>query len=246
MGHVYEGMIIEVLPRKNKLSRSAPGPKPLEQIIAANVDQIIAVFAAAKPKPKWGMLDRYLIDAEAQSISILICITKMDIIKDTSLMETLDIYKNIGYSVILTSAVDKTGIDEFRNALKDRVSVFVGKSGVGKTTLLNVIQPGLDLRTNEVSNGELGKGKHTTNYLEMFNLDFGGSIVDTPGMREFGLWGVGGQNFANLFPEMRPYIGQCKFGMDCAHSHEPDCAIKNAVEEGTIDSRRYNSYLKMR
>ena len=239
------GLITEVLPRRNKQSRRAAGSKPLEQVIVANVDQIVPVLSAAKPEPKWALLDRYLADAESAGIAALICITKLDLVDEDRFLEEMRVYERIGYRVVMTSAVTGSGLEEFKEALKGQISVFVGKSGVGKTTLLNAIQPGLGLRVGEVS-GSTGKGKHTTSHLEMFELDFGGGVVDTPGMREFGLWKADDTDVAWLFPEMRPLIGQCKFGADCSHTHEPGCAIKQAVEAGHIAEWRYESYLKMK
>jgi ribosome biogenesis GTPase len=239
------GMIVEVLPRRNRLSRRGPGPKPLEQVIVANVDQVVIVMAVAQPKLKWGLLDRYLVSAEAAGIPALICITKIDLADERAFLEELAAYEEIGYPSLLTSAVTGRGIEELKAALRGRVSVFAGTSGVGKTTLLNTLQPGLGLKVSEVS-GSTRKGRHTTSHLEMFPLDFGGSVVDTPGIREFGLWRIGAQELAGLFPEMRPYIGRCRFGLNCTHSHEPDCAIKRAVEERKISERRHQSYLKLR
>lgn len=238
------GVIKEVLPRKNRLSRCRAGPKPREQVIVANVDRIVLVFAAAKPKLKWNLVDRYLAGAEACHIAPLICITKMDLADEEALNEEARIYEEIAYPVVRVCAPDGRGVDEMRDCLKDRMSVFVGVSGAGKTTLLNALQPDLGLRVNEIGN-VTGKGKHTTTHLEMFPLDFGGAIVDTPGVREFGLWNVKRMDIPGLFPEMRPYLGQCKFRSDCSHRHEPGCAIKKAVEMGAISYRRYQSCLKM-
>jgi len=239
------GMIMEVHPRRNKLSRRATGDKDREQVVVVNVDQVIPVFAAANPEPKWQMLDRYLASAEAAGLPAVICITKMDLVDDESLTDTLRVYEDIGYQVIVTSAATGRGIEQFKDVLKDRLSVFLGKSGVGKSTLLNVIQPGLGIRVNEVSE-KTGKGRHTTSHLEMFDLTFGGGIVDTPGVREFALWDTSGRDMAQLFPEMRPYIGKCEFGIDCSHTRESECAIKQAVEAGAIAKGRYNSFLSLR
>jgi ribosome biogenesis GTPase len=242
------GMITDVLPRRNKLTRRTPGPKPLEQVIVANVDQVIPVIAAAQPKPKWGMLDRYLASAKACEIPALICITKLDALRgkhEAEVMEVIEDYQHIGYPVVLTSAADGTGVEEFKAALQGRTSVFVGMSGVGKTTLLNAIQPGLGLKVGEI-NTVIDKGRHTTTSLEMFPLDFGGGVVDTPGMKVFGFWDVDAEDVALLFAEMAAYVGQCRFGLNCRHDHEPGCAIKQAVEAGTISQRRYESYLYIR
>ncbi len=239
------GMITEVLPRRNQLTRRAAGPKPLEQVIVANVDQIVIACAAAQPKPDWGLLDRYLAGAEACDIPALIAFTKMDLVSPEIFAAEARVYERIGYTVILTSTAHSLGIEEFKRGLAGKVSALIGESGVGKTTLLNAIEPGLGLRVKEVSR-YWNKGKHTTTHLEMFPLDGGGSVVDTPGMREFGLWKIDAADLAELFPEMRAYLGTCKFGVDCTHSHEPGCAIKAAVEAGQIATRRYKSYLSMR
>jgi ribosome biogenesis GTPase len=244
------GLITEVLPRKSKLVRRSavpmPGAHPFEQIIVANVDQVVPVFSAAQPPPKWNLLDRYLTSAESLDLPSLICITKMDLAaQDDRLQAELDLYRQIGYQVQLTSVVTGEGLAELRDALQGRISVFVGKSGVGKTSLLNAMQPGLGLRVNAV-NQVTGKGKHTTSNLEMFPLDNGGSVVDTPGMREFGLWEIDDSDLALCFPEMRPFVGRCKFGLDCSHDSEPGCAIRRAVAEGKIAPRRYATFQRLR
>jgi ribosome biogenesis GTPase len=239
------GMITEVLPRRNCLVRRAAGPKPLEQVIVANVDQVVTVVAAAHPAPSWELLDRHLAAAEAMGLPALICITKLDVAETDSLAAEVETFERIGYPVILTSAVTGEGMSLLEAALKARLSVLVGKSGVGKTSLLNALQPGLGLRVSEVSR-QTDKGRHTTSYLELFALDVGGSIVDTPGMREFGLWEVPGAEVAEMFREMRPYLGRCRFGADCSHRQEPGCVLRQAAESGAIAERRYRSYLRMR
>ena len=243
------GMITEILPRRNKLSRPAttPGQRVFEQVIVANADQVVPVFAAANPTPKWGLLDRYLVAAEAAGLPALICVTKTDLGgQDSELEATLAEYRRIGYRVQLVSVVTGEGLDEIERSLQDRVSVLLGKSGVGKTSLLNAIQPGLGLRVEAVSQGKQGKGLHTTTRLEMFRLDRGGAVVDTPGIREFGLWDVDEEDVALFFPEMRPLVGRCRFGLDCRHDEEPGCAIREAVMRGEISPYRYQSYLKLR
>lgn len=243
------GMIIEVLPRDSKLSRPAPvpGQRVFEQVIVANADLILPVFSAANPTPKWGLLDRYLVTAEAAGSPALIVINKLDLAwKNPGLEADLEIYRRIGYPVLLVSAVTGAGVEELKQILQGKLSVFVGKSGVGKTSLLNAIQPGLGLRVKAVGNGEVGKGRHTTTHLEMFELDFGGALVDTPGMREFGLWDITSEELAYLFPEMAEYVGQCKFGLSCHHDREPGCAIRKAVMAGAVSPYRYQSYMRLR
>jgi len=249
------GIIVEVLPRRSQITRRSavpmPGAHPFEQVIVANLDQVVPVFAAAQPAPKWGLLDRYLVSAEAGGLQALICITKLDLVAgsvgktDAELLAAVQIYRGIGYPVVLTSAVTGEGISELRAALEGRTSALLGKSGVGKTSVLNALQPGLGLRVNQV-NARTGKGKHTTTALEMFPLDGDGgaepgAIVDTPGIREFGLWDVDGEDLALYFPEMRPLVGRCRFGLDCRHDEEPGCAIRKAVTAVQICPYRYRS-----
>lgn len=248
------GLIVEVLPRRNRLSRQdpAPGTYKFEQVIVANVDYIIPVFAAANPTPKWALLDRYLASAESLGLSSLIVITKMDLVQGAEAAPAGEVhqiateYQQIGYPVLLTSSFTGMGVEELRQILKDHTSAFVGKSGVGKTALLNALEPGLGLRVGAVGTGSIGKGRHTTTGAEMIPLSFGGDIIDTPGIREFGLHGVDGDELAAFFPEMRPFIGLCRFGLDCRHDEEPGCAIRRAVMAGKISPRRYQSYSRLR
>jgi ribosome biogenesis GTPase len=243
------GMITEVLPRRSTFSRPATvaGQRVFEQVIAANADQIVPIFSVASPTPKWGLLDRYLVAAEAAGLPSLIVITKLDLAwKNPQFDEELEIYRKIGYPIQLASSVTVEGIENLKSALQGRMSVLVGKSGVGKTSLLNAIQLGLGLRVKAVSNGELGKGRHTTTHYEMFELGFGGTLLDTPGMREFGLWDVAAEELASLFPEMEEYVGRCKFGLSCRHDREPGCAIRKAVMSGSISPYRYQSYMHLR
>ncbi len=238
------GLITGVMPRKSQLSRMDPGPIPLEQVIVANADQVLAVFSAARPAPKWGLLDRYLVSTEATGLPTVIVITKMDLIDGDELDDDLAVYQEIGYQVILTSASSGLGIPEVKNAIKDRISILVGKSGVGKSSLLNTIQPGLGIKINAVSS-ESGKGKHTTTHLELFPLEMGGGVIDTPGIREFSLWDIHSDELDYFFPEMRPYLGQCRFGTSCRHISEPGCAVIKAVQKGKITHQRYQSFLKL-
>lgn len=248
-----EGMIVSLSPRENCLVRRSARPMPsahaFEQVIAANIDQVIPIFAVADPTPAWHLLDRYLVTAESYEIPSTVVITKFDLVKDPSaereLQMVVERYQQIGYPVILTSAVNQHGLDELRQAMAGKTSILVGKSGVGKTSLLNLLEPGLGLRVQAV-NTYTGKGRHTTTHLEMFTLRMGGAIIDTPGIREFGLWELVPEDIADCFPEMRPLLGLCKFGLSCQHDEEPDCAIRKAVMDGDISSYRYQSYLKLR
>jgi ribosome biogenesis GTPase len=248
------GLIVEVMPRRSQMTRRSPvpmpGANPFEQVIVANLDQVVPVFAAAQPAPKWGLLDRYLVSAEASGLPALICITKIDLaarrdgMLEPELTDALQTYRDIGYPVVVTSAVTGEGLAELRAALQGRFSALLGKSGVGKTSLLNALQPDLGLRVNAVSQ-HTGKGKHTTTHLEMFSLNDQNEntlIVDTPGIREFGIWEIEGKDLALYFPEMQPLVGRCRFGLDCRHDEEPGCAIGQAVTAGKISPYRYRSY----
>ncbi|PKN93735.1 MAG: ribosome small subunit-dependent GTPase A [Chloroflexi bacterium HGW-Chloroflexi-6] len=245
--------ISEVLPRRNQLSRRSAVPMPgafaHEQVIAANVDRVIPVFAAANPRPAWHLLDRYLVSAESAEIPGLVVITKMDLVADkpeaAEILSVAAEYQACGYQVILTSAETGAGLDDLRAALCGGLSVFVGKSGVGKTSLLNAIEPGLGLRV-QATNQTTGKGRHTTTHMQIFQTEAGAAIVDTPGIREFGLWGVDSSELAMYFPEMRGWVGKCKFGLGCRHDQEPGCEIRLAVGRGEISPYRYQSYLKLK
>jgi ribosome biogenesis GTPase len=246
------GLVTAILPRRNRLNRrsASAGKHAFEQVIVANVDLVLAVFAAAQPAPKWNLLDRYLVSAEASELPALIVLTKTDLASDAAgqldgeIAAELAEYERIGYRALAVSAVTGQGMDALRRELDGRTSVLVGKSGVGKTTLLNALQPGLGRRVGQISRAT-GKGRHTTVGLEMIPLNSGGAIVDTPGMREFGLWDTGEDELALFFPEMRGAIGRCRFGLDCRHDEEPGCAIRQAVLAGQISPRRYHSYLRL-
>lgn len=239
------GRIVAVLPRVNRLSRRAAGAKPLEQTIVANVDQLVAVIPAADPKvPKWALLDRYLASAEEAEVPTVICLTKLDLNDSAEVQNRAALYAKIGYQVVLSSVVTGAGIAELREALRGKFSVLLGKSGVGKTSLLNALQPGLGKAVKDI-NAKSGKGRHTTSHVELHELDFGGALVDTPGVREFGLWNIRSADVAWLFPELRRYVGQCQYASDCSHTHEPGCAVKAAMQKGKIDAARYESYTKL-
>ncbi len=245
--------ITDILPRRNWLSRRAalrmPSSHAEEQVIVANVDQIVVVMAAAQPRLAWYLLDRYLISAESAGIPALVCLTKMDLADGSPLGEEIEAvaseYRMIGYDVVLTSTVTGRGLDDLKAGLHGGLSALVGKSGVGKTSLLNAIEPGLGLRVQAVSQAT-GKGRHTTTTSAIFPLASGRAVVDTPGVREFGLWDVAEADLAWFFPEMRVFLGHCRFRLDCRHNEEPGCAIRQAVAAGQISPYRYQSYLKLR
>lgn len=245
--------ITEVLPRRSQLSRRGAVPMPgayaHEQVIVANVDQVVAVLAAANPRPAWNLLDRYLVSAESAEIPALVCLTKTDLVEGSPQAGEIEAvaaeYRAIGYEVVLTSTVTGQGLGELKTRLHGRLSALIGKSGVGKTSLLNALEPGLGQRVQAVSKAT-GKGRHTTSTSEIFTLASGGAIIDTPGVREFGLWDVAENDLAWFFPEMRPFVGRCKFRLDCTHDQEPGCAIRKAVVAGQISPYRYQSYLKLR
>ena len=246
-------LICELHPRVNRLARRAAKAKPntqaAEQVIAANIDQLVAVMALTRPEPRWNLLDRYLVSAESLEIEALVCLTKLDDAGssglDVDVQQEIENYQQAGYRVLLTSAHTGEGMPALQNALDGKVSVLMGKSGAGKSSLLNTLLPGLDLRVNEV-NETTGKGRHTTTGAEMYASSANGWLVDTAGTREFGLWDVEGEDLAWFFPEMRPFVGQCRFGLDCQHDEEPGCAVRQAVMSGQVSPRRYFSMMKLK
>ncbi|WP_075071245.1 ribosome small subunit-dependent GTPase A [Levilinea saccharolytica] len=246
--------LVTVLPRRSEYSRPAaasrPGAHAPQQVIAANVDWVMPVFAAASPTPKWNLLDRFLAAAEAQGLPARICITKCDLTSSGSpaeleLHEILDLYRSLGYPVSLVSAQTGSGLGELCGHLSQGTTLLVGKSGVGKTTLLNALLPGADQSTRAV-NAVTGKGRHTTTAAHLYPLPGGGAVMDTPGMREFGLWDITPEDMAACFPEMRPHLGRCRFGLSCQHDEEPGCAVRQAVMQGAVHPRRYQSYLRLK
>jgi ribosome biogenesis GTPase len=242
------GLILEVLPRRSKYSRPAvtPGSHTHEQVIASNLDQVVPVFSTSNPRPKWGLLDRYLVAAEAAGLPAVVCISKLDLAPSyPDIEQRLAAYRIIGYPVLKVSAQTGEGLSELTKSLQGRLSLLVGKSGVGKTSLLNALQPGLDLSVQTITRGKKAQGRHTTTHLEMFALDCGASVVDTPGIREFGLWDLYADELADCFPEMAPLVGSCRFGLNCRHDEEPGCAVRKAVMAGEISPLRYKSYMRL-
>ena len=235
-----EGIIERVEPRQGVLSRTSRGR---QQLLVANVDQLLIVTSAAQPRLKPGLLDRYLVTAERAEIEPILCINKVDLVERGDLQPLVGVYSQLGYRVLLMSAVEGWGVDELRRLLTGRASAFTGQSGVGKSSLLNAVDPELDLRVQEVSS-ETDKGKHTTTTAELIPLSCGGFVVDTPGIRQLQLWDVIPEEVAGYFRELRPYVSSCRYP-DCTHTHEEPCAVKDAVADGYIDVRRYESYLKI-
>lgn len=234
-------VIEALLPRSARLSRrSAHGRR--EQIIAANVDQLAAVFAVASPEPSFDLLDRFLVLAESNEIKAFVTVNKIDLAGgEEEALERFGDYEAVGYDVVYTSATGRRGLDALHVRLKDQITLLAGPSGAGKSSLLNALQPGLGLRVGEVSRA-LQRGRHTTVAASLHPLEMGGYVVDTPGLGVVRFWEVRSGELAWCFPEFRPYIGQCRF-QDCLHAREPDCAVNAAVESGEIRRRRYDSYL---
>ena len=236
------GYIEEILLRQTQFGRTRVDKLP--QVIVANLDLLLIIFAARDPQLKLRMLDRFLVTAEASGMLPVICINKIDLVQLKKLKAQMALYEEIGYKVVYTSIVTGAGIDEMRAVMKDQISAIVGSSGVGKSSLLNEIQPGLQLRVGDVDE-RIHKGQHTTTEVSLLPLHFGGFVADTPGIRTLGLFEIDDEQGLDIyFPEMRPYIPECKFAA-CTHQHEPGCAVKNAVEDGEIHELRYDSYLRI-
>ena len=238
------GAIEEIEERTRVLSRPTSGRPDIEQVLVANPDQAVFVFSCAEPDPNFRMLDRFLVVTEREDIPAIICANKIDLVLPRSAKEEFGLYPKLGYPVIYTSAVSGKGIRKLEKVLKGKISVMAGPSGVGKSSVLNVIQPDLGLRTKEVSDWS-GKGVHTTVVPELIPLEMGGYVADTPGVKAFGIWDIEADELDAYFPEMRDLVADCAFS-DCTHLHEPDCAIIAAVEAGAIAPERYDSYLRIR
>lgn len=232
-----EGIIERVEPRYGVISRTSRGR---QHILVANVDQVLIVTSAAEPDIKPHLIDRFLVMAEKTGIAPIICINKTDLVPPGKLQPLVGVYSQLGYRVLLLSAKLGRNVERLRRAMRDRQSVVVGQSGVGKSSLLNAIDPDLQLSVSEVSE-ETQKGRHTTTTARLVRLPSGGYVVDTPGIRQFQLWDVTPEEVAGYFRDLRPYVSRCRFP-DCTHTHEEDCAVKDAVADDLLDARRYESY----
>ncbi|HET6745203.1 MAG TPA: ribosome small subunit-dependent GTPase A [Candidatus Limnocylindria bacterium] len=236
-----------VEPRSSKFSRRQPGPRGVwkEDMLVANVDQVLVVFACADPMPHLRMLDRFLVVAEHNEVPAVVVANKVDLVGLQRARDTFGVYDRIGYEVHYVSAREGIGLEELADRLAGRTSVVAGPSGVGKSTLLNAVQPGLRIATGDVSEA-LHKGRHTTTSAELHPLSGagGGYVADTPGLRELGLWQVPPEELPWCFPEFVRHLGGCAFN-DCSHLHEPRCAVRGAVEDGAIPPERYDSYRRL-
>lgn len=235
-----QAWIVRIEPRRSTLSRTS---KQRRHVIVANVDQLLIVSSAAQPSIKPNLIDRVLATAEQNHLDACVCINKCDLIDVAALQPLIGTYAQMGYRVLMVSAAKGWGIDRLRSITRNRNSVVIGQSGVGKSSILNAIDGDLKQRVQAVSQ-ENQKGKHTTTTAEVFPLSYGGSMIDTPGVRQFQLWDIVTSEMSGLFRDIRPFASNCRYP-NCTHIHENLCAVKDAVADGRLDARRYDSYCQM-
>jgi ribosome biogenesis GTPase len=240
IGHGRQGVVERVEPRRGVLSRTSRGR---QQVIVANVDQLIIIASAAEPRLKPNLIDRFLVTAERADIRPVVCINKIDLVDPADLQPLAGVYGQMGYEVLLLSARTGFGLERLKRILSGGESVMAGQSGVGKSSLLNAIEPQLKLPVRDVS-PDTQKGRHTTSTAQLLPLSQGGFVVDTPGVRQFQLWDVVPAEVAGFYRDLRPYVSLCRFP-DCTHTHEARCAVKDAVADGRLDARRYESYRQL-
>jgi ribosome biogenesis GTPase len=240
------GLIEEILPRQSELARrdaASSGHKLVQQTLLANLDQVVIVLAATQPEPHFGFLDRYLAICESAQLTPLICINKLDLPHDVHVEEEAVLYSGLGYKVVFTSTQTGEGIDQLRTLLREHTSLFTGPSGVGKSSLVNALEPGMTLRTDVVSSAT-GKGRHTTTGSQLYPLSGGGWLADSAGIRALAGWNIPLEDLAWCFVEFRPYLGECIYS-DCRHVDEEGCMVIQAGGDQIIDERRYRSYVRM-
>ncbi len=239
------GVIEEILPRKSEIIRLDPRPQgEYRQILLANPDQAVFVFACANPQPKLRMLDRFLVIAEKQNVPAVIVANKVDLLEKTAALALFEIYISLGYPVIFTSTHTGEGLPELRQTLSGKLSALAGPSGVGKSSLMNALQPGLGIAVGEVSQA-MNKGKHTTNFRQLHRLEMGGWVADAPGWKSLALWDTEPEELEAYFPDLRELVSHCQFS-DCSHTHEPGCAVTKALAAGSLRRERYESFLRLR